>query len=127
MLSRRQQQVHDLILAGMSRRMIAEVLGISLGTVDTHGRKILDKLGLDSVRDICANVRIEYPGGLSQCQELVLRGIVQGKTSNAIAAEMNISPRTVQTHLTVLYKKLGVRGRHEACLLAQGKASPLKR
>jgi len=48
----------------------------------------------------------------------VLNLIAQGKTNDAIAAELFISPRTVTTHITRAYAKLGVANRAEAVAIA---------
>jgi len=52
--------------------------------------------------------------GLSARELDVLRGLVAGQTTPEIAAALFVSPRTVTTHLTHLYAKLGVANRGEA-------------
>jgi DNA-binding NarL/FixJ family response regulator len=47
-LSRRQQQVANLVCDGLSNKMIAEKLGVNEGTVKSHLHAIYDKLGLQS-------------------------------------------------------------------------------
>jgi DNA-binding CsgD family transcriptional regulator len=46
MVTKRENQLIQLILAGNSNRQIAETMGISLRTVETHITHIFDKLGL---------------------------------------------------------------------------------
>jgi DNA-binding CsgD family transcriptional regulator len=41
----------------------------------------------------------------------VVELVRQGNTNPEIGARLFVSPRTVQTHLTRIYKKLGVNGR----------------
>jgi DNA-binding NarL/FixJ family response regulator len=48
----------------------------------------------------------------------VLRAVARGLGNKQIAAELGLSPRTVQTHLTNLFAKLGVSTRTEAVLRA---------
>ena len=48
----------------------------------------------------------------------VLRLLVAGKTDRAIAAALFIGPRTVETHLSHIYAKLGVRSRAGAAAAA---------
>jgi DNA-binding NarL/FixJ family response regulator len=46
----------------------------------------------------------------------VLRAVARGLGNKQIASELGLSPRTVQTHLTNLFAKLGVNSRTEAVL-----------
>ena len=52
--------------------------------------------------------------GLSSREAEVLAWAAVGKTNPAIAALLHISPRTVQTHLERVYRKLGVQTRTAA-------------
>jgi predicted ATPase/DNA-binding CsgD family transcriptional regulator len=56
--------------------------------------------------------------GLTSREVEVLRLLPQGFTNAQIAETLFVSPRTVQTHLTNLYGKLGVEGRAEAIAIA---------
>lgn len=49
----------------------------------------------------------------------VLRLVVQGARNNEIGQQLGISVKTVETHLTSIYGKLGVQSRAEAIALAQ--------
>jgi DNA-binding NarL/FixJ family response regulator len=49
----------------------------------------------------------------------VLREVVQGLRNIEISQRLNVSVKTVETHLTSLYGKLGVQSRAEAIALAQ--------
>jgi DNA-binding CsgD family transcriptional regulator len=51
-LSRREQQVLDLLALGRSNRMIAYELGISASSVATHIRRAAQKVGLGSAREL---------------------------------------------------------------------------
>ena len=66
----------------------------------------------------------QYPAGLTEREVEVLRLLPRGLSNAEIAEELFVSPRTVQTHLTNLYGKLGVGGRAEAVAyaMAQGLA-----
>jgi DNA-binding NarL/FixJ family response regulator len=57
--------------------------------------------------------------GLSGRQMDVLRLVTQGKTDAEVARALYISPRTVSTHLTAIYTKLGVSSRHAATIFAR--------
>lgn len=51
----------------------------------------------------------------------VLSLVAQGLTNKHIAEQLHLSPRTIEAHLTHIYKKLGVNSRTEAAMLAQRK------
>jgi DNA-binding CsgD family transcriptional regulator len=44
----------------------------------------------------------------------VLRLVAQGLTNEQVAEQLTISPRTVKTHLTAIYGKIGVTSRNAA-------------
>jgi DNA-binding NarL/FixJ family response regulator len=58
------------------------------------------------------------PFGLTPRELAVLRMLPSGLSNPQIAEALFISPRTVQTHLSNLYGKLGVSGRAEAIAIA---------
>jgi predicted ATPase/DNA-binding CsgD family transcriptional regulator len=58
------------------------------------------------------------PFGLTPRELEILRLLVDGRSTPQIAEALFVSPRTVQTHLTNLYGKLGVGGRAEAVAIA---------
>jgi DNA-binding CsgD family transcriptional regulator len=57
---------------------------------------------------------ISYPAGLSPREVEVLRLVAQGMTNERVADQLIISPRTVDTHLTSTYGKIGVSSRSAA-------------
>lgn len=117
-LSHRQQQVYDLIRLGLSEREIAERIGVSRGTVSSFKQDVLLKKGVYRARELRSDVSTDnFPACLTRAQTMVLQAVVQGKTSKEIAEELTISPRTVQTHLANLYKRLGVKSRYQAAQL----------
>ena len=59
-----------------------------------------------------------YPAGLTPREVDVLRLLPRGLSNAEIAAALFVSPRTVQTHLSNLYTKLGIAGRAEAIAFA---------
>jgi predicted ATPase/serine/threonine protein kinase/DNA-binding CsgD family transcriptional regulator len=59
-----------------------------------------------------------YPAGLSAREVEVLRLVAQGLTNEQVAQQLVISPRTVDTHLTSIYSKIGVSSRSAATRFA---------
>jgi DNA-binding CsgD family transcriptional regulator len=55
-----------------------------------------------------------YPDGLTTREVEVLRVVAQGLTNEQVAERLIISPRTVDTHLTSIYSKIGVSSRSAA-------------
>ncbi len=55
-----------------------------------------------------------YPDGLTRREVEVLRLVAQGLTNKQVADQLFISPRTVNTHLTSIYGKIGVSSRSAA-------------
>ena len=69
------------------------------------------------------------PGGLTPRQAEVLRLLAAGMSNKQIAAELYLSPSTVERHLATIYRKLGLTGRVEAAryALANGLAATVTR
>jgi predicted ATPase/DNA-binding CsgD family transcriptional regulator len=61
---------------------------------------------------------LSYPAGLTAREVEVLRLVAQGLTDAQVADQLVISPRTVNTHLTSIYNKLGVDTRTAASRFA---------
>jgi predicted ATPase/class 3 adenylate cyclase/DNA-binding CsgD family transcriptional regulator len=59
-----------------------------------------------------------YPAGLTAREVEVLRLVARGLTDAQVAEQLVISPRTVNTHLTSIYNKLGVDSRTAASRFA---------
>ncbi len=51
-LSEREREVLALLVKGRNAKQIADTLAISKNTVDTHRRRIMDKLGCDSMAEL---------------------------------------------------------------------------
>lgn len=72
------------------------------------------------VRDCRAERRVSGVGGhslsrtgLTPQEEQIVRLVVDGATNRTIATELTLSTKTVEYHLTSVYRKLGVQGRQE--------------
>jgi DNA-binding CsgD family transcriptional regulator len=70
------------------------------------------------VRTITARVRLT-PGELDTALQAAA-----GRSNKQIAADMNLSVRTVESHLQHVYEKLGVSGRHELANALRDHPSP---
>ncbi|MEJ2697070.1 MAG: response regulator transcription factor [Candidatus Sulfobium sp.] len=55
---------------------------------------------------------------LTKKESVVLRHLAKGRSNKEIAARMNISPGTVNSHLDNIYQKLNCSSRSVACLTA---------
>ncbi|MCD8163224.1 MAG: response regulator transcription factor [Synergistaceae bacterium] len=51
-LSEREMEVLQLLVKGRNGKQVADALSISKNTVDTHRRRIMDKLGCDSMAEL---------------------------------------------------------------------------
>ena len=58
------------------------------------------------------------PLGLTGRQAEVLRLVAMGSSDHDTAAQLGISTRTVQKHLEVCYRRLGVENRSQAARVA---------
>jgi predicted ATPase/DNA-binding CsgD family transcriptional regulator/DNA-binding XRE family transcriptional regulator len=63
-------------------------------------------------------IRPSLPGGLSEREVEVLRLVAQGLTNAEVAAQLYLSPRTVEAHLRRIYDKLGTSSRAAAVRFA---------
>jgi DNA-binding NarL/FixJ family response regulator len=56
----------------------------------------------------------------------VLNGLSRGLTNVEIAAELNVNPSTVKSHVRTLYRKLGVSNRTQAAVqyLSEARSGP---
>jgi DNA-binding NarL/FixJ family response regulator len=83
---------------------------------------------LDALRALCERLRGEAlasdaaeparPDGLTVREVEVLRYLANGKTIRQVAATLCLSPRTVERHITTIYRKIGARGRVDATAYA---------
>jgi DNA-binding CsgD family transcriptional regulator len=54
---------------------------------------------------------------LTLTEASVARLVAEGRTNTEVSASLALRPRLVQSHLTSVYRKLGVRSRTELALL----------
>lgn len=56
-------------------------------------------------------------GKLTRNEERIVRLVSLGRTNREVSGELGLSPKTVEWHLSRLYRRLGVRSRIELALL----------
>jgi DNA-binding CsgD family transcriptional regulator len=59
-----------------------------------------------------------YPAGLTRREAAVLGLVAAGRSNKEIAAQLFLSERTVERHITNVYRKIGTRRRTEAMAFA---------
>ena len=90
-----------------ARRRIEQLGGSTATSIGPRG-------GLQLV----AGIAVAPPPTLTPRELEVLRWLSEGLSNKAIAATLDVSPRTINFHLDNLYSKLGVTSRTEAVLAA---------
>lgn len=65
-LTQREREVLDLIIAGKLNKQIADVLGISIKTVEVHRARVMEKMGANSLAELVQNVVTVEPGGAAR-------------------------------------------------------------
>ena len=61
---------------------------------------------------------------LTAAEQRVAGLVAEGHTNSEIAAELFMGQRTVEAHLSRVYRKLGVRSRTELCHLLLSRHAP---
>jgi DNA-binding NarL/FixJ family response regulator len=83
--------------------------------------EILERLGAEAVG---ARARVErattvpLPSGLTGREAEVLRLVASGRTNKQIAAELRLSEKTIERHLSNIFTKIGVSTRAAATAFA---------
>jgi DNA-binding NarL/FixJ family response regulator len=108
------------VLTGLIYRALGDREGAELEFA--AARAVFDRLGaapdrarIDSMAKGGTGERHE---GLSAREREVLRLIAAGKTNRAIAAELSLSERTIDRHVSNIFNKLGVSSRAAATAYA---------
>lgn len=106
-------------LMGLVCRALGDADGARLqfGAARAEFERLGARLELQHVQDLLAGARGEA-SPLSPRELEVLRLVATGKTTKAIAAELGLSVKTVDRHLSNLFNKLNVSSRAEATAYA---------
>jgi DNA-binding NarL/FixJ family response regulator len=104
------------VLAGVACRALGDEEGAGLEL--EAARAAFERLGaapdLDRMNSLTDQSDSDRPHGLTPRELEVLRLVATGKTNKAIAAELFLSDRTVERHLSNIFKKLNVNSRTAA-------------
>jgi len=65
-LTQREREVLDLIIAGKLNKQIADVLGISIKTVEVHRARVMEKMGAHSLAELVQHVVTVEPAALGR-------------------------------------------------------------
>jgi predicted ATPase/DNA-binding NarL/FixJ family response regulator len=79
---------------------------------------VVEAVALAAKAESMTNNDQPYPAGLTAREVEVLRLVAQGLTNFKVATELVISPRTVNTHLGSIYRKLNTSSRADATRFA---------
>ncbi|WP_312755848.1 response regulator transcription factor [Rummeliibacillus suwonensis] len=84
-----------------------------------NGNILLPHSFLSYVHEQIEPTHIEQTLQLNKREEKILNYVIQGYTNNAIAAELNLTQRTIERNLSKIYHLLNVNSRTEAALKAK--------
>ncbi|MCC2278054.1 AAA family ATPase [Streptomyces sp. ET3-23] len=105
---------------------------VALGTAPFSGHRTIDSLlgsGATAARPAPAKppaARVPGPPhGLTDAELRVAALAADGMANRAIAAELQVTLRTVELHLTKAYRKLGIRGRPQLATALDSPEHPL--
>jgi DNA-binding CsgD family transcriptional regulator len=117
-----------LTLLAIAELRLAEGNGANVPTLLEEARGICSDLGaapalaradaLVAQLPIRRRVTSTYPAGLTRREAEVLGLLAAGRSNKEIAAELFLSERTVERHITTMYRKIGTRRRTEAMAFA---------
>ncbi len=121
------ERARTLLAAGRTerragrRRDARAALDEALATFDD----LRAKLWVEQARAELARLGGRTPSahGLTGAEERVARLVAEGKTNREVAAALFVTERTVETHLSSIYRKLELRSRSELAGHLAGRAS----
>jgi DNA-binding NarL/FixJ family response regulator len=81
-----------------------------------RGARVPPAMASPPPRDLLRNVSAAHTGRLTARETSVLQEFALGKSLNAIATSLELSPNTIRTHLKSIFIKLEVRSQRELLL-----------
>ncbi|MEO9139192.1 MAG: LuxR C-terminal-related transcriptional regulator [Jatrophihabitans sp.] len=116
-MTKRERQVADLVIAGMTDGRISRVLGISERTVQLHVAKVLRALGVHSRTGVVAAL-IDPASGVAASRELltprqqqVADLVARGYPNDGAAAALQVSVKTIEKHVSDIFRRLSIDSR----------------
>ena len=96
------------------------VLAESVGEWEQVGNRVEVRRLRERMRALARGVhpRVTLPAGLSAREAEVLRLLAAGRTNREIAAQLYLSEKTVENHVTSIYGKIGADNRAAATAYA---------
>jgi DNA-binding CsgD family transcriptional regulator len=91
---------------------------VMVADVRHRNEKTVPGAQVQPVTVMLPRTRKVYPAGLTRREVEVLRLVARGLTNSNVAEQLVISPRTVNTHLTSIYRKLNTSSRETAIRFA---------
>jgi DNA-binding CsgD family transcriptional regulator len=115
----------QLVLGQLHRRRrrraaATAVLSEALRTFEATGAPMWARRARAEIDRLSARAAPDV--GLSAGEERVARRAAAGKSNKEIAAELFLSPKTVEANLSTVYRKLGIRSRSQLYARLQGDA-----
>ena len=80
-------------------------------------------LTLEHLTDFAAGA-LEPEGHLTKREQQIVDGVARGLRNKEIARQLNISEKTVKSHLNNIFQKLGLEGRFALAIFDQGQVQP---
>jgi len=124
-----------MVSTGLTAPEIANRLEIGQRSVENHKRRIYAKLGASNqaaavgavaplgILDVqpreAVDARQASPPGLSRRETEILHLSANGASVRQMANTLGIAPKTVESQLSLLYRKLGVHNRASALAVAR--------
>jgi DNA-binding NarL/FixJ family response regulator len=108
----------EAVAGHLTREQYDQAYAVQVGTVEDAFALVLDGKYLDAALEDDGPSGPPPPGdggpplpSLTPTEDAVLRHVVAGLTNKQIAEAMNIGARTVETHVSSILGKVGVRNR----------------
>lgn len=103
-------------LLGQALRLAGDEAGAAASFAEA--RTLFTRIGAQLEPDASTGAARPRPAGLTDREIEVLRLIASGRSNKQIAADLHLSPKTVSSHLSHIFTKIGVTSRAAATAFA---------